>query len=100
MGAFVSLRETLERDIDGEHFFCFRVIEERHVVARLERHAPFVTAALQARAGSRVIHENAAHRLSGNREEAVAVGSSKLTLLQETKVHLVDEGGGRKRMAG
>ena len=99
-GAFVNLREALERDIDREHLFDLGVAEERHVVSRSRADGAIVTATLQARTCSRVIHQNAPHRLSGNREETVAVRGGELTLLQETEVDLVDEGGGRERVTG
>ena len=100
MRAFVNLREALESDIDREHLFDLGVTQQRHVISRLERDGALVTPPLQTRACSGVIHQNAAHRLSRNGEEAVAVRGGELTLLQETEVDLVDEGGGRERVAG
>ena len=100
MGAFVNLREALERHVDGEHLLDLGVAQERHVVSRLEPDGAVVAAALQARARPGVIHQNAPHRLRGNREEAVAVGGGELTLLQETEVDLVDQRRGRERVAG
>ena len=100
MRALVNLRETLEGDIDRQHFFDLRVAEERHVVSRLEPDGTVVTPTLHTRTCSRVVNQNAPHRLCGDRQEVVAIRGGELTLLQEPKVHLVDKGGGGERVSG
>ena len=99
-GTFVNLREALERHIYREHLFDLGVAQKRHVVSRFKTDGAIVPATLQAGTCSGVVHQNAPHRLSGNREEAVAVRGGELTLLQETEVDLVDEGCGRERVTG
>ena len=100
MRAFVNLRETLEGHIDCQHLFDLRIAQERHIVSVLERDGTVVTAALQARACPRVIHQNAPHRLRGDRKEVVAIRGGELALVQQPEVDLVDERCGRKRVTG
>ncbi len=98
--AFVNQREMFEGLVNRQNLIDLPVGEERHLVANLESDRAVVTATLQTRAGPRVVDQNAPHRLRGDREEGIAIGSHELTLLHEPKVDLVDERSRGECMAG
>ena len=47
-----------------------------------------------------MVHQDPPHRLGGDAEKAVAIGGGQLALLQQPKVDLMNEGGGRERVIG
>ena len=99
-GAFVDLREALQREVDRQHLFDFRVSEERHVVLVIKGDGAVFAAAFDPRARPRVIDQDPPHRLGGDGEEAIAIGGGKLALPQKAKIDLMNEGGGRERVIG
>ena len=64
----------------------------------IKRDGAVFAAAFDPRARPRVIHQDPPHRLGGDGEEAVAIGSGELALPQEPKVDLMNEGGGGERV--
>jgi hypothetical protein len=93
-GAIVELGETLEREIDGEHFFGFRFVQQRRILADLEADGAVVAASFEACPGPRVIDQDASHHVSGDGEQTVTVRCVQVVLPEQAQVGLVDQGRG------
>ena len=100
IGTLIHLGQAFERHVDGQHLLDLSVVQERHVPSRIERDRSLLAAALAASARSGVIHQDSAHGVRGDRQEAVAVGRGDLAPLQEPQIGLVDEGRGRRVTRG
>ena len=93
-----STRQPIERDVDGQHFFGLHVVEQRRLVAPLERHRTRVASALLAGARSRVVDQDPAHRDAGHRQQAVAIHDLDVMLSQQPQVGFVHERRRRQRV--